>query len=130
MTADTAAEARERALQLVIDAIPALVWSARPDGSTDFFNRPYLDFVGLSAEQANGWGWTAAVHPEDLNALTATWQRIIASEATGTAEARLRRHDGAYRWFLVRATPLRDESGTIVKWYGVNTDIEDQRRTE
>ena len=70
------------------------------------------------------------VHPEDLNGLAATWQRIMASEAPGEAEARLRRQDGAYRWFLFRANPLRDESGTIVKWYGVNTDIEDRKRAE
>jgi PAS domain S-box-containing protein len=71
-----------------------------------------------------------AVHPEDLDDLTATWQRILASEAAGEAEARLRRHDGAYRWFLFRANPLRDESGAIVKWYGMSTDIEDRKRAE
>jgi PAS domain S-box-containing protein len=128
--ADDALRANERNLQLIIDTIPALAWSARADGSADFFNRHYLDFVGLSAEQASGWGWTVAVHPEDLNELAATWRRILASEAGGEAEARLRRHDGVYRWFLIRANPLRDETGTIVKWYGVNTDIEDRKRTE
>ena len=128
--AEEALAASERNLKLIIDTIPALAWSARPDGSAEFFNQHYLDFIGLSAEQASGWGWTAAVHPEDLNGLAATWQRIMASEAPGEAEARLRRHDGAYRWFLFRANPLRDESGTIVKWYGVNTDIEDRKRAE
>ena len=81
-------------------------------------------------KQASGWGWTAAVHPDDLNELAATWQRIRASEAAGEAEARLRRYDGAYRWFLFRANPLRDETGTIVNWYGVNIDIEDRKRAE
>src|SRR4029453_6218608 len=104
---------------LPVDAIPALAWSARPDGSAAVFNRHYLDYVGLSAEQASGWGWTTAVHPEDLNELTATWRRILSSEAAGEAEARLRRHDGEYRWFLVRASPLRDDAGVILKWYGV-----------
>ena len=128
--AEEAAAASERDLTLIIDTIPALAWSARPDGSAEFFNQHYLDFIGLSAEQASGWGWTAAVHPEDLNGLAATWQRIMASKAPGEAEARLRRYDGAYRWFLFRANPLRDETGTIVKWYGVNTDIEDRKRAE
>ena len=128
--AEDALRASERNLNLIIDTIPALAWSARPDGSADFFNQHYLDFIGLSAEQASGWGWTAAVHPDDLNGLAATWQRIMASEAPGEAEARLRRHDGAYRWFLFRTNPLRDEKGQIVKWYGINTDIEDRKRAE
>ena len=128
--AEEALAASERNLKLTIDTIPALAWSARPDGSAEFFNQHYLDFIGLSAEQASGWGWTAAVHPEDLSGLAATWQRIMASEAPGEAEARLRRYDGDYRWFLFRANPLRDETGTIVKWYGVNTDIEDRKRAE
>ena len=110
--AEDALRASERNLQLIIDTIPALAWSARPDGTAEFFNQHYLDFMGLSAEQASDWGWTAAVHPDDLNGLAATWQRIMASEAPGEAEARLRRHDGEYRWFLFRANPLRDENGT------------------
>jgi PAS domain S-box-containing protein len=122
--------ASQRNLELTIDTIPALAWSARPDGSAEFFNRYYLEFIGLSEEAASGWGWTAAVHPEDLNGLAATWQGILASQAPGEAEARLRRHDGEYRWFLFRANPLRDEAGKVAKWYGINTDIEDRKRAE
>ena len=128
--AEEALAASERNLKLTIDTIPALAWSARRNGSAEFFNQHYLDFIGLSAEQASGWGWTAAVHPDDLNGLAVMWQRIMASEAPGDAEARLRRYDGNYRWFLFRANPLRDETGTIAKWYGVNTDIEDRKRAE
>ena len=128
--AEEALAASERNLKVTIDTIPALAWSARPDGSAEFFNQHYLDLIGLSAEQASGWGWTAAVHPDDLNGLEVMWQRIMASEAPGDAEARLRRYDGNYRWFLFRANPLRDETGTIAKWYGVNTDIEDRKRAE
>lgn len=126
--AEEAVAASERNLKLTIDTIPALAWSARPGGSAEFFNQHYLDYVGLTAEQASGWGWTAAVHPDDLSSLAATWQRIMASEAPGEAEARLRRHDGEYRWFLFRANPLRDEQGRVVRWYGTNTDIDDRRR--
>ncbi len=128
--AEDALRASEGNLQLIIDTIPALAWSARPDGSAEFFNQHYLDFVGLSTEQASGWGWTAAIHPEDLNELSAAWQRIMASEAAGETEARLRQYDGCYRWFLFRANPLRDEAGAIVRWYGVNTDIEGRKRAE
>ena len=128
--AEEALAASERNLKLTIDTIPALAWSARLDGSAEFFSQHYLDFIGLSAEQATGWGWTAAVHPEDVSGLAATWKRIMASEAPGEAEARLRRYDGDYRWFLFRTNPLRDETGTIVNWYGVNTDIEDRKRAE
>jgi PAS domain S-box-containing protein len=128
--AEDALRASERNLKLITDTIPALAWSARPDGSADFFNEHYLDFIGLSADRASGWGWTAAVHPDDLSGLASTWQRIMTSEAPGETEARLRRQDGAYRWFLFRANPLRDEHGNIIKWYGINTDIEDRKRAE
>jgi PAS domain S-box-containing protein len=128
--AEDALRASERDLKLIIDTIPALAWSARTDGSAEFFSQHYLGFIGLSAEQAANWGWTAALHPNDLPALGATWQAIMASQAPGEAEARLRRHDGEYRWFLFRANPLRDETGGVIRWYGVNTDIEDRKRAE
>jgi PAS domain S-box-containing protein len=128
--AEEALLASERNLKLLIDTIPAPAWSARPDGSAEFFNQQYLDFVGLSTEQASEWGWTTAVHPDDIDSLAAAWKGSMASASPGEAEARLRRHDGTYRWFLFRTNPLRDESGTIVKWYGVNTDIEDRKRAE
>jgi PAS domain S-box-containing protein len=128
--AEEALAASERNLRLIIDTIPALVWSARPDGGAEFFNRHYQDFAGLSEEEASGWGWTAAVHPDDVKGVAAAWQLIMASEAPGEAEARLRRHDGEYRWFLFRANPLRDADGRILKWYGINTDIEDRKRAE
>ena len=120
----------ERSLRLIIDTIPALAWSARPDGSAEFFSQYYLDYIGFSADQANGLGWTAAVHPDDLGSLLATWQRLMAAGAAGETEARLRKHDGEYRWFLFRANPLRNDAGAIVKWYGVNTDIEARKRAE
>jgi PAS domain S-box-containing protein len=127
---EAAARSGERNLKRIIDTIPALAWSARPDGSADYFNQHYLDFVGLSAEQAGDSGWTAAVHPDDLPGLISDWLGIMASEAPGESQARLRRDDGEYRWFLFRTNPFRDESGTIVKWYGVNTDIEDRKQAE
>jgi PAS domain S-box-containing protein len=128
--AEEALRSSERDFKLIIDTIPALVWSARPDGGAEFFNRHYQEFAGLSEEEARDWGWTVLVHPDDQNGLAAAWQRIMASEAPGEAEARLRRHDGEYRWFLFRTNPLRAAEGTIVKWYGINTDIEDRKQAE
>jgi PAS domain S-box-containing protein len=128
--AEEALRANEHDLNLIINTIPVLSWSARPDGSADFLNQLYLDFVGLSLEQAQSWGWTAAVHPDDHNGLAGWWQSIRTSGKAGEAEARLRRFDGEYRWFLFRANPLRDESGNIIKWFGVNTDITERKRAE
>src|SRR5258705_11724399 len=107
-----------------------MVWSAAPDGSVDFFNPRWLDYTGLSPDQSRDWRWTAAIHPDDLSRLTDSWQSILVRGESGETEARLRRFDGAYRWFLFRANPVRDESGKIVKWYGINIDIEDRKRVE
>jgi len=119
-------------LDLIVNAIPALVWTwtARPDRSAEFFNEQYLAYVGLPLEQLRGCGWTVAVHPDDLEDLVATWQSIMAAGGAGEAEARLRRYDGQYRWFLFRASPVRDKSGAIIKWLGINTDIDDRKRVE
>ena len=119
----------EHRLRTIIDTIPALAWSARPDGSAEFFNQRWLDYVGLSAEEASDWGWTGALHPEDRDRLTDYWRQLLASGEAGEIEARLRRFDGEFRWFLFRASPLRDGSG-VVKWYGTNTDIEERKRAE
>jgi PAS domain S-box-containing protein len=120
----------ENRLRTIVDTIPALAWSARPDGSAEFFNQRWLDYVGLSAGEAADWGWTAAVHGDDLNRLADYWRSILASGESGEIEGRLRRFDGVYRWFLFRASPLRDESGNIVKWYGTNADIEERKCAE
>src|SRR3984893_10471957 len=113
-----------------VDAIPALAWSARPDGSAEFLNRRWLDYTGLSAEEASDWGWTAAVHTEDRDRLMDFWRHLLASGEAGEIEARLRRYDGDYRWFLFCVEPVHDNHGNILKWYGANTDIEDRKRAE
>jgi PAS domain S-box-containing protein len=109
---------------------PTLAWSARSDGSVDFFNQRWLDYTGLSAEQARDWGWTVALHSDDLNGLVDYWRSVLASSEPGEIEGRLRRFDGMYRWFLFRATPSFDNDGRVVKWFGTNTDIEDRKRPE
>jgi PAS domain S-box-containing protein len=120
----------EDQLRAIIDTIPTLAWSAHPDGSAEFFNRRWLDYAGISIEEAHNWGWTTAVHADDRNRLADYWQSILASGQPGEVEARLRRFDGEYRWFLFRAEPLRDDLGDIIRWYGANTDIEDRKRAE
>ena len=119
----------ERELQEVIETIPAMAWSAATDGAAEFFNRRWLDYAGLSADQVHGWGWTGAVHPDDLSRLADYWRSILTSGEPGEFEARLRRFDGVYRWFLFRATPSLDH-GRVVKWYGTNTDIEARKTAE
>jgi formate hydrogenlyase transcriptional activator len=117
-------------LRTIIDTIPALAWSARPDGSAEFFNRRWLDYTGISAEEASDWGWTVALHPEDRDRLEDYWRQLLASGEAGEIEGRLRRFDSEFRWFLFRASPLRDGSGKVVQWYGTNTDIEERKRAE
>jgi formate hydrogenlyase transcriptional activator len=114
----------------MVDTIPALVWCTLPDGSNEFHNQRWHDYTGLPEGAETGWGWKVAYHPEDLERLLNEFQSIVASGAPGEMEARLRRFDGEYRWFLIRAAPLSDETGKIVKWYGSSTDIEDRKRAE
>jgi PAS domain S-box-containing protein len=120
----------EEYLRVTIDTIPTLAWCSRPDGSSEFLNQRWLDYTGLSIEAARDWGWRVAVHPEDLARLLDVWHKLLASGEPGECEARLRRFDGVYRWFLFRAEPLFDEAGNIVKWYGTNTDIDDRKWAE
>jgi len=120
----------EAQFQLAIDAIPGLVWSALPDGHIDFLNQRWREYTGLTLNDASGWGWQAAIHPQDLPALLDYWNSVLASGKPGETEARLQRFDGGYRWFLFRAVPLYDETGKLVKWYGQTTDIEDRKQAE
>ena len=120
----------ETRLRKIIDTIPALAWCNLTDGSNDFVNQRWSDYTGLSQEEVKRVGCKVAIHPEDLPKWLDQWRSLIASGAGGEIEARLRRHDGTYRWFLIRVEPLQEESGKILRWYGTNTDIEDRKRTE
>src|SRR2546426_2940440 len=117
-------------LRRIIDTIPVLAWCNLPDGSVEFANQRWHDYTGLSPEGTRGWGWTVAIHADDLETMTGKWQALLASGQTGEIEARLRRYDGEYRWFLFRAEPVRDNHGNIFKWYGANTDIDDRKCAE
>jgi PAS domain S-box-containing protein len=118
-------------LRDVIETIPAMAWTALPDGSNEFVNRRWLEYTGLSQEETAGSGWHAAIHPEDLARHAERWCVSVAAGQRFENEARFRRAaDGEYRWFLVRGVPLRDGHGNILKWYGILADIEDRKRTE
>jgi PAS domain S-box-containing protein len=123
-------QSSEDRLRLVIDTIPAHAWSARPDGSVDFINQPFLEFTGRSMEDMLGWGWGSSVHPDDLASYVGDWQAAVATGKPMESEARVRRKDGEYRWLLIRNVPLRDKLRNIVNWYGTAIDIEERHRAE
>src|SRR6266478_1222733 len=120
----------ERELRDVIDTIPAMVWSTLPDGTNTYVNKRFVEYTGSSGEQTAGSGWQALIHPDDLERHAGRWIEAVATGKPHESEVRSRRSDGQYRWQLDRGVPLRDEDGTIVKWYGVTTDIEDRKRAE
>jgi PAS domain S-box-containing protein len=117
-------ERRELTLRGVMDTIPGLVWSALPGGDVEFCNQRWLDYTGMSFNEIKGWGWAAAIHPEDITDLQARWRAALERSISYEAEARMRRADGCYRWFLIQAMSLRDSGGRIIRWYGTYTDIE------
>jgi PAS domain S-box-containing protein len=131
--AEARAARAEREIRLVTDTIPALVWSASPDGAVEFFNQRWLAYTGLTLEQARGWDFIEAYHPEDRATVRSFISRGVRHRASVNdiqMEARLRGVDGKYRWFLGRAVALRDEVGNIIRWYGTTIDIEDRKRAE
>jgi len=126
-----AAEIRRRAWHLseqqfrtFAEAVPVIVWSATPDGSIDWYNQRWFEYTGQRPEDALGWGWQSVPHPDDLPRIMDIWPRAIATGERIDMELRLRGRDGVYRWFLMRAEPHRDASGSIVRWYGSNVDID------
>jgi PAS domain S-box-containing protein len=122
---------QEKKFRDAVETMPALAFVADPKGNRTFLNRGWLEYTGLSPEQASGSGWEKAIHPDDIKQVTERWR---ASQTTGQPldyEARLRRgSDGVYRWFQTRVRPLRDNRGKIVKWCAVATDIEDRKDAE
>jgi PAS domain S-box-containing protein len=120
----------EDRLGLVIDTIPAHVWSARPDGSIDFINQRLLEFLGRSMEDILASGWDSLVHPDDVTRVVGEWAAAVATGEPMESEARLRRMDGDYRWLLIRNVPLRDKLGNIASWYGTAIDIEERHLAE
>jgi len=116
--------------QLLVDSIPALIHTARPDGYLDYFNKPWLEYLGVTLDEVTGWNWTAFVHPEDVEGIVAKWRACLATGEVFEYETRVRSANGEYRWMFHRKVPLRDANANIVKWYGSSLDIDERKTAE
>jgi PAS domain S-box-containing protein len=117
-------------MQALVDSIPALIHTGRPDGYLDYFNKRWLEYLGVTLDELVGWNWTGFVHPEDLDGILTKWRACLATGEVFEYETRVRRADGDYRWMFHRNVPLRDTNGNIVKWYGSSLDIQARKRAE
>jgi PAS domain S-box-containing protein len=114
----------------MIDTIPALAWTCLPDGAAEFLNRRWLEYTGRTLRESLGTGWIDSIRADDLDNITNAWLKSLHAGEPREVEARLRRFDGEYRWFLFRAVPVRDEQGNVVRWFGTSTDIEDRKQAQ
>ena len=120
----------ENEFHRIVDALPGLVWSALPDGRVELVNRRWHDYTGHALDESINVAWQSAIHPQDLPRWMEGWRSLPAPAGVWELEIRLRRFDGAYRWFLCRACPLTNASGDIIGWCGISSDIDDRRRAE
>jgi len=123
-------QAWENSFRVAIDTIPGLAWFGSAEGPVEFLNRQWCEYTGIPLRDALGWGWTVTIHPDDFAGLELQWRDSLTRGAPGELEARVRRFDGEYRWFLFRYAPLLDGAGRVLKWYGCNIDIESRKRAE
>ncbi len=118
-------------LQMISQALPGLVWTTRADGYCDFVSMRWLEYTGLTAAQAEGWGWKSAMHEEDLKTQLQVWVDAIESGADYENEIRLyHAQSGTYRWNLIRGIALRNDQGKVEKWLGVCTDVHELKLTQ
>ncbi|MBD2293534.1 PAS domain-containing protein [Anabaena sphaerica FACHB-251] len=111
------------------DTMPQIVWTAQPDGWVDYYNQRWFEYIDMTLEETQGWGWPAVLHPDDVQLCVDIWSESVRTGKDYQVEYRFRRaSDGQYRWHLGRAFPLRNEQGKIIKWFGSCTDIDDQKR--
>ncbi|MDF1502240.1 PAS domain-containing protein [Roseisolibacter sp. H3M3-2] len=126
--AEAALAESERQLRAMVDAIPTIAWTARPDGAVDWFNARWYEYTGMAADRAAGWGWQEAHDPRALPDVVREWQAAMAAGAPVETTFPLRGADGAYRRFLTRVIPVRDAEGRVTRWFGTCTDVESERR--
>src|ERR1700722_12196359 len=120
----------EQELRLQVEAIPALVWKAGPDGNIEYVNQRVLEYLGASLGEVIGWGWMDKIHPDDVAFKVTTWLGNLEAGNSHDTTCRFRGADGRYRWFEVRGEPLRAGDGAAVGWYGILIDIDDRRKAE
>jgi diguanylate cyclase (GGDEF)-like protein/PAS domain S-box-containing protein len=120
----------ENQFHTLAEAIPQLVWITRPDGGNVYFNRRCMEYTGLTLEETVDGGWNKSFHPDDRQRALEAWKNATAARGVYSLECRLRRADGAYRWWLVQGMPLQDRAGNIIKWFGTCTDIHDLKTAE
>jgi PAS domain S-box-containing protein len=120
----------ERELRLLVEAIPALLWRAGPEGNIEYVNKRVLDYLGAPLSEVIGWGWMDKVHPDDVAFKVRTWLQNLESGKPHDAVCRFRGADSRYRWFEVRGEPSRASDGRALRWYGVRIDIDDRRKAE
>jgi PAS domain S-box-containing protein len=121
----------EHNFRLLADAMPQIVWTARPDGWLDYYNQKWFEYTGMTFAQTQGWGWAAVLHPDDLQQSLETWMHAVQTGEIFEIEYRLKQtSDSMYRWHLSRALPVRDEHGKILKWFGTSTDIQNGKFAE
>lgn len=120
----------QRRFRQLADIMPLSVWMAEPDGTVDYANRFFDRYTGTHNLRVIPDGWTAVLHPDDVEPAEAAWAESVQTGKPFSIEYRIRRHDGSYQWNLVRATPIRNEEGQIIKWYGTATDIHERRTME
>lgn len=125
--AEIALRKSEESLRFMAESMPQKIFTAKPNGDVDYFNQQWMEFTGLSFEQIRDWGWTQFIHPDDVAENVRRWQHSLDTGEPFQFEHRFRRADGAYRWHLSRALPMRDENGAIKMWIGSNTDIHEQK---
>lgn len=117
--------------RLITETIPQLVWSARADGFSDYYNQRFLDYLGMTLQEMQGFVWSNTVHPDDLAAAVTAWNQAVSTGEDYAIEFRIRQgRSGAYRWHAVRGVPLRDSAGRVLRWFGTCTDVDDRRRAE
>jgi len=127
---ETALQESETEFGILAEAVPQMVWITRADGWNIYFNQHWMDYTGLTLEESLGDGWNKPFHPDDRQRSWDAWQRATKTIGVYSIEARLRRADGAFRWWLVRGVPLRGANGEILKWFGTCTDIQDLKKAE
>ncbi|RWY80489.1 PAS domain S-box protein [Rhizobium leguminosarum] len=120
----------ERELRLSWDTLPAHAWHTRPDGTLEAVNREWSGYSGLTEEESSGFGYMRVFHPDDIQKVTEVWMRSLSQEVPGEVETRMMRADGKARFFVIRTVPIRDENGKVIRWYGINIDVEDLKDAE